>query len=105
MLTQHTCTISRYKQLGTNGRNERIIIATNVPCTFVPMSAKAAISNNYSVGFGWDIYFGEDTDVQSGDRLVWAGKGYTVGGSMPYLGFPGVSHVHVTAATEGSRGQ
>lgn len=103
MLTQHVCSISRKQKTGM--KTLPVVIAKAVPCTFIPMSAQAALSNQYSVGFGWDIYFNRGTDVRSGDVLTWNGVKYVVGGSMPYIDFPGLDHVHVTAQTESARVQ
>ncbi|WP_427007193.1 hypothetical protein [Pseudarthrobacter sp. H2] len=78
---------------------------TGLQCLFLPMTAQAAVQNGFSVGFGWDIYFNDGTDIQIGDKLTFSGTTYIVRGKQPYSGLPLVSHVHLTAETEHANGQ
>ncbi len=105
MILLHTCDLARNEPVGTNGRRAFTTIQTSIGCTFIPMGAKAAIANKYSVGNAWDFYFADGTDVRPGDRLTRSGVSYIVGGVEPFSGFPGVSHVHATGETEHANGQ
>ena len=101
----HTCDVARNQTLGTNGRKSMATVQTAVPCLFLPMSAYAAIQNGYSVGFAWDVYAADGTDIQMGDKLTWNGVTYLVRGRQPYTGLPVVSHLRLTVETERSNGQ
>lgn len=104
-LLQHSCDVARNQSLGTNGRHQFATIATAVPSLFLPMSAQAAIQNQFSVGYAWDIYFNDGTDIQIGDRLTYNGQTYLVRGKQPYSGLQLVSYLHVSAETEHGNGQ
>jgi hypothetical protein len=101
----HTCDVARNQAVGTNGRKAYSPIAARVACLFLPMSTQAAIQNQFSIGYAWDIYFSDGTDVQVGDKLTYSGQTYIVRGRQPYAGIPLVSHLHITAETEHANGQ
>lgn len=97
---EHTCDIRRMAAVGTNGRKQLASLYTAVPSLFLPMSPKATIANNFSMGRGYDVYFDDGQDVKVGDELVYAGNTYKVGGVQRFAGLPMVSHVHVAAEQE-----
>ncbi|MEB0287227.1 hypothetical protein QN355_11745 [Cryobacterium sp. 10S3] len=101
----HVCDVARNQAVGTNGRKQFSSLYTAVPSLFLPMSAQAAIQNGYSVGFAWDIYVDDGTDIQIGDKLTYSGQTYIVRGRQPYAGLPIVSHLHLMAETEHANGQ
>ncbi|MGO4470338.1 hypothetical protein AB4Y95_00165 [Arthrobacter sp. M-10] len=80
-------------------------VYTAVPCLFLPMSAQAAIQNGYSVGFAWNIYVDDGTDIQIGDKLTWNSVTYLVRGRQPFTGLQLVSHLKISAETERTNGQ
>jgi len=104
-LLVHNCDIARNQPVGTNGRRSFVTLTTAVQCLFLPMTAQAAVQNGFSVGFAWDIYFLDGTDVKIGDRLTQNGQTYIIRGKQPYLNMPFVSHLHMTAETEHANGQ
>jgi hypothetical protein len=104
-LLQHSCDVARNQAVGTNGRKSYVALSTGLPCLFLPMSAQAAVQNGFSVGFGWDVYVDDGTDIQIGDKLTFSGTTYIVRGKQPYTGLQLVSHVHLTAETEHANGQ
>jgi hypothetical protein len=75
-----------------------------VPCLFLPMSPEAAIRNNFEVGYGFNVFFEDGTDIRVGDRLIWNGTRYLVRGLQAYTGMPNVSYLGVLAETEHSSG-
>lgn len=102
----HTCSIQRNTAIGTNGRKGFTAKASGLRCLFLPMSRQAAIQNGFDVGYTWDVYFDDGTDVKVGDRLVWNGTNYIVNGKQAFTGLAAaVNHVHLTATTENSNGQ
>ena len=101
----HTCDTERSAAVGTSDRLKAM--QTNlsaVPCLFLPMSAQAAIQNNFEVGYGFTVYFEDGTDVQVGDRLTWNGTRYLVRGRQAYPGFDAISHLSISAESEHSSG-
>lgn len=104
-LLVHRCDVARNQPVGTNGRKELAPVATDLPCLFLPLDRQAAIENGYSVGYAWDVYFDDGTDIQKGDRLTFNGRKYIVGGDRPFEHIPIVGHLHVIATTEDSNGQ
>lgn len=99
-MLKHRCTVARNQAVGTNGRKAYSTVQSSVACLFLPMSSVASIQNGYSVGFSWDIYAKDGTDIQIGDRLTWNGKTYLVRGKQPFTGFGRVSYLKVSAETE-----
>lgn len=97
MLLRHRCRIDRQKPATSNGQYKMRALYSDVPSLFIPMSAKAAVENNFSIGRGYDVYFEEEQDVRVGDRLVWCGGTYYVSGIQKFSDMPPVSHTHVMA--------
>jgi hypothetical protein len=64
------------------------------------MSARTALSNGFTLGKGYDVFFNDGADVLVGDQLKRDSQSYIVSASMPYAGFGDVSHVHVLANLE-----
>lgn len=100
MRTQHVCDVYRNAAVGTNGRKEKTLHASGIPCTFIPMETQASISNGFTIGKGYDVYFKDGADVLVGDQLKRDGQSYVVSAAMPFTGFGRVSHVHLIAKLE-----
>jgi hypothetical protein len=90
MLLEHTCTIRRNTAVGTNGRRTMADLATSVPCLALPMALSTAVSNGFSLGKAYDVYFEPDQDVRPGDKLLIGSDDYTVKGvqnfNVPVVG-------------------
>jgi hypothetical protein len=104
-LLKHSCSTARNVAVGTNGRKQYQALLANVRCMFTPMSAQASVQNQFDVGFGWDVFFPDGTDVQIGDKLTWNGRTYLVRGRQPFTGYGRVSYLEVSAETEQANGQ
>lgn len=83
-LLQHTCTINRSVVVGTNGRSQMEALYTDVSCLVLPMAPQVAVEHNFSLGLGYDIYFGAGQDIKTGDQVIFNGDTYVVKNTMPY---------------------
>lgn len=99
MLLEHTCTIKRNVAVGTNGRRQVADLYTAVPCLALPMGLSTAISQGFSLGKAYDVFFGEGQDVKAGDKLVIGSDSYTVKGIQTFS-VPIVSHVRALCEQE-----
>lgn len=84
MLLEHTCDVTRNTAVGTNGRRQRTALATGVRCLCLPMDARAAIENGFTVGRSAEVFFELDQDVKVGDKLTILGNSYNVRGVAAY---------------------
>lgn len=101
-LFPHRASIKRSQAIGTNGRRQQVILATDAVCLFVPMASRAEIENGYEIGTGYDVYFkGTGQDVKTGDQLVWDGGTFNIRGVRTYA-VPRIGHKHVLATREGA---
>ena len=99
MLLEHTCTIRRNVAVGTNGRRQVADLHTDVPCLALPMGLSTAVSNGFSLGKAYDVFFAEGQDVKAGDKLVVGSNSYTVKGVQVYM-LPLVGHVRALCEQE-----
>ena len=100
MLFEHTATIQRNAAVGTNGRRQFQDLYTGIPCLALPMGLSTAISNGFSLGRAYDVYFGEGQDVKAGDKLIIDGQSYTVKGVQSFKVLAPVSHVRALCEQE-----
>jgi hypothetical protein len=96
----HKATVKRNQAVGTNGRSQKATVATDVSCTFIPMTTRTEVENGFSVGVGYDVYFPLSADVRAGDQLEWDGGKFNVRGVRTYS-VPRIGHRHVLATREG----
>lgn len=99
-LLKHLATINRNQAVGTNGRHAQGPIASGVRCTFIPMSGRTEIENQYQIGTGFDVYFPIAQDVKTGDQLLWNGGTFNVRGVRDYVAGR-LSHRHALVTREG----
>lgn len=99
MLLEHTCTIRRYVNVGTNGRRTLSNLHTGVRCLALPMGLSTAVSNGFSLGQAYDVYFADGQDVKVGDDLVIGSDHYTVKGLQRFK-VPMVGHVRALCEQE-----
>lgn len=100
----HQCSIERKVAQGT--KKVFSPLSSGMRCLFLPMSAQAAIQNGFDVGYSWDVYFEDGTDVRVGDRLVYNGGKYLVNGKRDFTGLAApVNHIHLLVTTENANGQ
>lgn len=99
-LMKHSCSVRRDAAVGTNGRRAKQVVATGVRCLFLPMPSRAEIENEFSVGTGYDVYFDIDSDIKTGDQLLWGNQTYNVRAAREYV-LKRVGHIHVLATREG----
>ena len=85
LVFKHYCGIKRNVALGTNGRQVKQTISVANKCLFLPMPSPAEISNEFTLGTGYDVYFqSPEQDVKTGDQLVWNSKTYNVRAARAY---------------------
>lgn len=99
-LFEHTADLARNVAVGTNGRKQLAALYTGVDCLALPMDARRAVDNGYSVGKAWDVFFAVDQDVKVGDQITVLGRALIVQGVQPFA-VPDVGHTRV-AAVEGN---
>lgn len=100
-LFQHQCSVKRAAPVGTNGRQSKVEVATGVSSLFIPMASRTEIENGFSLGAGYDVYFGDPiADVRTGDQLVYDGATFNVRAVRAYKAGR-VSHKHALATREG----
>jgi hypothetical protein len=99
MLLEHTCDIKRNAAVGTNGRRQLSDLYTDVSCLALPMGLSTAISNGFSLGKAYDVFFAAGQDVKPGDKLIIDGADYTVKGVQPF-NVPTVGHVRALCVQE-----
>lgn len=104
MLLEHTCTVRRNVAVGTNGRRQLADLYTSVPCLALPMGLSTAISNNFSLGRAYDVFFNDGQDVKPGDKLIIVTRtagtdSYTVKGIQRFS-VPVVGHVRALCEQE-----
>lgn len=98
-MLEHTCTISRAQDIGTNGRKQMASLAADVACLFLPVGAQTAIDQGFSLGKDYDVFFAPGTDVKVGDKLSRNSKNYLVSYIQDFdTAFAG--HMHVLARQE-----
>lgn len=95
----HTCTIQRNQPVGTNGRHELADLATGVPCLELPMALNTAVTNGWSIGKAYDIYFNEGQDVKPGDKITLGSDTYSVKGVQTFT-VPVVGHKRALCVQE-----
>lgn len=101
MIYLHTCDVKRDVAQGTNGRATKQLFASGLKCLFIPMSSRAEIENNFTIGTAYDVYFPSSTqDVKTNDQLIWEGQKFNVRGSRRYV-VPRVGHTHCSVTREG----
>jgi hypothetical protein len=101
LLLEHTCTIRRNAAVGTNGRQQLSDLYTAVPCLALPMGLSTAVSNGFSLGKAYDVFFADGQDVKPGDKLIIEGDSYLVKGIQPFK-VPTVGHVRALCLQEAS---
>lgn len=95
------CEVKRSAAVGTNGRQEKQVVATKVRCHIAPMASRAEIEAGYTVGTGYDIYTPlTEFEMKTGDQVVWHGATFNVRGVRSYE-LPRIGHRHVLATREG----
>jgi hypothetical protein len=100
-LLEHTCTIKRNAAVGTNGRRQLSDLYTAVPCLALPMGLSTAVSNGFSLGKAYDVFFADGQDVKPGDKLIIDGASYLVKGVQPFK-VPTVGHIRALCSQEAS---
>lgn len=95
----HSCTIKRNVAVGTNGRQAMQTLASGVRCLELPMALNTAVTNGWSIGKAYDIYFGVDEDVKAGDKVVIGSDTYSVKGIQQF-NVPVVGHVRALCVQE-----
>lgn len=103
-MLRHRCDLARMATVGTNGRKAPSTLYTNVSCLFMPMSDRAAVEGNYTVGQAWNVYFSPTADIKRGDKLTYNGTTYLVRGLKPYSGFGAMSYQQAAVETEQANG-
>lgn len=99
-LLEHTCSIQRFQDVGSNGRKQMGDVASGVDCLIIPMDTRDAIQNGYEVSKAYEGYFAEGTDVQEGDQLIHDGYQYLVGVVHVYKGLMMVNHIKAELSKE-----
>ena len=99
-LLQHRTDIARNTVVGTNGRRGMATLHTGVSCLFMPMNSQTAVSNGFTLGKAYTVFFDPGTNVNIGDRLVRNGHNYSVKAVLEYE-VPVVGHVRALCEREG----
>lgn len=99
MLFEHTCTVQRYTNVGTNGRRSLTPVHSGMRCLFLPMSPTAEHQQGFELGSAYQVFFPTNSDVQVADKLLWGGQSFIVSGVRVYTtSYAG--HIEVVATRE-----
>lgn len=99
LLLEHTCAIRRFTTVGTNGRKTLADLYTSVRCLALPMGLSTAISNGFSLGRAYDVFFEPNQDVKAGDKLVMGTDTYIVS-AVQRFDVPVTGHVRALCEQE-----
>lgn len=103
MMLAHTTKVERRMKIAGKGLSSNWqTVISSVKCLALPATMDDNISPNLTVGKDFSVYFMDGVDIQEGDKLTTSiGVVLYVSGVSRYVGIPRMSHLEVSATTQG----
>lgn len=101
-LFQMKVSVKRAQAVGTNGRQEKQVVSTNVSCLITPMESRKEIEAGFTIGTAYDVYTPLNAfELKAGDQLDWNGAKFNIRNVLTFE-LPRVGHRHALATREGA---